>query len=875
MTKVLEYSPPWLARFTPAHHFLTAPTLSREETETLASENDFYEGPRRTIARRGREIFAVIRNQIRWADLAVLKDQWQEGVKEKREGEEGDGEGEGEGVEGTPLKGKGNANGRGFGLGILGKQSVKGEETEKEKEKKGWKVPYRILNANIYGEITQLSISPDGVFMLIVTRHTVHVAVLPDASHLTSDDRTHLKIKTFQLGPTEHVRPHSPVISALWHPLGVFDTHGGCVVTVTQDANLRLWEFNKNDHSSFNNPTVAVDLKKLADASSTEDTDLSPAGLTASRQGFCFDLVDMEVTSACFGGNGFAEEDPWSPFTLWIALRTGALYALCPLLPSKWQVPSFSMPILTDALLTALVDLEEDYEEAEEEFYIKQHNWLREIDSQQPLPLPESCSWRIGSEIRYRPDGFSAIPKLQGPFLLDIEDPDDLDVTDIMVIPARVDLESVIDTGEELAEDVEDGPPVTMIVLATKSGIVHTCLQMEGVSAEWLPKRVGFAFSDEEGAVPAPLVPLEALETAREQDQRSFAWPVLTQDVQSRYSFYVTNSCYVTYLSFSNWAEQISKQFADPDAERLDTRLNVICDGPLATREVIARSTEAGIGGGEIASTLSPHRLPYQAPSIFYAPDPLENFLKSRAPRDKSFLTGEIVLSPATLDVIVAAHALLSRHTATLERAASGLFVRAQRLNDELRDQLLQLSEVSNRITGVNEQIGAEKTMAEAVKGEGDEEDTLTARVSRAKKRQAELQERYERVRSQLVKTGGKPLSFREKSWFNEVEMQSRSLEDTGRGKSRIVGRVEDAKSVAQSLISEAKQLAEQKKRDAQAQMKAAEKEARKTGKPAKVPFDQGRADVRAAMQIIDRESSMIENITTRLAGMTTGFDSV
>lgn len=144
MTKVLEYSPPWLARFTPAHHFLTAPTLSREETETLASENDFYEGPRRTIARRGREIFAVIRNQIRWADLAVLKDQWQEGVKEKREGEEGDGEGEGEGVEGTPLKGKGNANGRGFGLGLLGKQSVKGEETEKEEKKKGWKVPYRV-----------------------------------------------------------------------------------------------------------------------------------------------------------------------------------------------------------------------------------------------------------------------------------------------------------------------------------------------------------------------------------------------------------------------------------------------------------------------------------------------------------------------------------------------------------------------------------------------------------------------------------------------------------------------------------------------------------------------------------------------------------
>ncbi|KAI5306611.1 hypothetical protein KEM56_000079 [Ascosphaera pollenicola] len=904
MTKVVEYAPSWLTRTTPAHNFLTGSYMTQQQKEGLMLENDFYDGPRRTIARRGREIFAVIDKQIRWADLAALKDQWQESVKAQREPEH-----KPESVASTPK--------------AKGKTSAKAKEAPKK-----WRPPYRILNANVYGEITQLSISPDGVFMIIVTRHTIHVAVLPDASHLTSDDRAPLKIKTFQLGPTEHVRPQSPVISALWHPLSVYDTHCGCIVTVTRDACLRLWEFNKNDHSSFDKPTVAVDLKKLADAKSS-DEDLSPAGFT-SRAGFSFDLVDMEVASACFGGNGFAEEDPWSPFTLWIALRTGTLYALCPLLPSKWQVPSFSMPILTDTLLTAFVDLEDGDSEESEEFYLKQHKWLSEIDSQQPLSLPESCQWRIGNEIRLRPDGFSAIPKLQGPFLFDHQEgEDDMEVTDIMVIPARTDLESILESGDELAEDVEDGPPVTMIVVATKPGIVYTCIQTQGISADWLPKHVGFSFAEDDDKLPDVLLTLECLETARDKDKRDFSWLVLTQDVQSRYSFYVTNACYVSYVSFSDWADKTSKQFADPENAGVALRMDVICDGPLATREIIAKSTEVGASctiptehlpaclvfydydlgylllttsparihaaildhssfatnlpqaddsePEEPVEVISPHRLPYQAPSIFYSPDPLENFLKDRAPRDKDFLTGEIVLSPATLDVIVNAHAILSRHTAVLERAAAGLFVRAQRLNDELHDQLVQMSEVSSRIIAVNDNIGAGvDASGNPVENTDENEDSLTGRVLKAKKRQESLQDRYERVKSNLLKAGGKPLTFKEKSWFNEVELQSRSLESTEKKKPRLVERVDNAKSMAQELIAESKRIAQVQRLADKAARKEAEKKARISGKSAKaIPPEHGRSDVKAAMQIIDRESSMIDTITARLATMNTSFNAV
>ena len=46
--------------------------------------SDDHTGPRRTIARRGTEIFVVVGNQIRWSDLCMLKDDWEELVIRKK-----------------------------------------------------------------------------------------------------------------------------------------------------------------------------------------------------------------------------------------------------------------------------------------------------------------------------------------------------------------------------------------------------------------------------------------------------------------------------------------------------------------------------------------------------------------------------------------------------------------------------------------------------------------------------------------------------------------------------------------------------------------------------------------------------------------------
>ncbi|KAI5294579.1 hypothetical protein KEM52_003691 [Ascosphaera acerosa] len=845
MPKVEEYAPAWLSRPSPGFDFFTQKKGPKKDQLLGALDEEAYVGPRRTVARRGREIFAVIGNQIRWADLAVLKDAWQGDARARREGTIGDGQ--------------------------------DGEPSDQRQT-----THYRLLNTAVYGEITQLSMSPDGIYMAIVTRHTVHVAILPDPAHLASAERTPLRVKTFQLGPTVHVRPQEPVASALWHPLGVFDGHCGCIVTVTRDAIVRLWEIDRNNHCTFDKPTIAVDLKKLVDATSN-DVDVSPSGF-GHNKGFSADWFEMEVASACFGGSGFSEEDPWSPFTLWIAMRPGSVYALCPLLPARWQVPSLALSTLSETVMMRVAELDEEYDEEEEAIVLKQHKWLSDIDAQEPMPLPESCQWRVGSEMRDRPDGFSDVPKLQGPYYLDIDDAEDLDVTDIMVIPARTDLEGVLDHSEQLTADIEDGPLVTMLVLATQSGAVHTCLELEGVSASWLPAHAVFD-TDVSPTNPVPLLPLETLQACREQSKRDFSWPLLTQDVQSRYGFFVTSACTITYLSLRGWAERVSKELRDPAAAGLPLRLKIICDGELAQREVIAKSTEPGFtcagpaehlpaclvfydydlgyllltysplrvhavildapsfvvdanegvgatsGESEDGLIKAPRRSPFQVPSIFYNTDPLAGFLEEHAPRDQSFLCDEVKMSAATLDVIVAAHGVLSAHTSTLERAASSLFIRAQRLGLEMRDQLNHLIEVSNRITSVNEKVGSVNADGSLVaESPSEDDDSLAARVTRAKAQQEQLTDRYDRIRGLIAKAGGKPLSLKERTWKHEIEALSQSLDATVPQKSGILPRfekvggasrlachrshfvgqvsdIEQVQTIAERLLAETKQL--------------------------------------------------------------------
>ncbi|EED21886.1 conserved hypothetical protein [Talaromyces stipitatus ATCC 10500] len=891
MPKAASHTPPWLCRPSPAASFFTRDP-SKKHDSRIQNENGEYIGPQRTLAHRDTEVFAVVDNQIRWADLATLKAEWSPKPKS------------------SPKKGKAST-----------KKGI--EEDEKT-------ASYRILTVPVYGQIKQLVISPNGAFMAIVTAHTVHIAILPDRSHLSSTERTPLRLKTYQLGPTTHVIPESPVVSALWHPLGVHSNVEACIVTITADAAVRVWELDRNNHWSFDRPSLAIDLKKLVDGTSS-DEDFTPLGF-GKNKGFSADSFDMEVATACFGGTAQPAEDAWAPMTLWVAMRPGDLYALCPLLPSKWRALPATIPALSATIVPKLAVIEEQYsgiEGADDDLIAcrQQYEWLKEIDDQNSANISDVD----GAEILKRPSNPSVIPRLQGPFQFDADEQfNDLEITDFIIIPPRLDTAALM-TGEDdegiLEENAEEGLPYTTVCLSTSSGRVHICLELDGVEGQWLPKAKANTFTTPLSE-PADLLLVESLDTVRENLREANCWPTFTLDTDSRYSFYLTTSNNVSFISLSSWAQRLEAEIQSEDTAGSQFRLNVLCDGNIAAREVLiqlnendpslseepkhltnalllsdydlgqllltyrgstpqaveldeqqnpvlASFSESLCGDFDRLATQNlqplqplhkPRRSPYQVPAIFYANEPLKSFVDEHVPhRHRSTLHEPIRLSPSTLDMIAAAHRVLAAHTGSLEKAAADLFRRCERLRGEMRDQLESIAIVADRIKNVSSHIGEDGQRQEGSRSE----DVLNDRLDAAKQRQKQLAQRYSDIRSKMSKLGGRPLSEKEKSWIGEVDLLSTAIEKKVTDEEQTMRtRLETAKSLAEELLAEVKEIAK-------AQPPSTSEDHAITISPSsqpKIPQKLQRAKVVDAMKMVERESAVIDAITERLERLNTSF---
>lgn len=679
----------------------------------------------------------------------------------------------------------------------------------------------------MYEQIRQIIPSPNGAFLAIVADHTVFIAVLPDPSHLSASDDSPIRVKTYQLGPTTHVISESPVVSALWHPLGVHTNLGGCLVTVTEDAVVRLWELDRNNHWSFDRPALAADLRKLIDGTSS-DQDFAPSGF-GKNKGFSSDYVEMEVASARFGGVGSEKEDAWAAMTLWIAMKPGDLYALCPLLPSRWRAPSAAVPSLSAAIVPKMSALEEDPLDYEDQLTAcrQQYEWLAEIDNQEPLQIIPGSATEPESEILTRPANLSAIPKMQGPFRVDAGDElDDLDLCDMLVVAAKADTDALM-LGEEDELTIDSGDDklsATLICLSSLSGRVYICLDLEGVEGQWLPKSRKNAFNVPE-TESSDLLLVEVLDTVKEDRRSSKTWPMFTSDAHSRYGFFVTTSHSAVFISLSSWIQRLESELQSEDTSGSGFRLQILCEGNASVLEPIIQVDEDTSTSGNQpfhlpaslvyydydlgylllnshashpyaavlekpnffpsfslepdsqqsdSPTIPPHRPPYQVPSVLYSDSPLEFFVDKQVPhRYRSSLKEPVLLSPATLDLVAAAHRILSAHTNALERAASDLFRRCERLQGELRDQLGQISDVADRIKGVSSEIGEDGLRKEGSRSSA----ALDERLKTAKDRQAQLVQRYEALRTKVLKSGGRPLSEKESSWIAEVETISESFD--------------------------------------------------------------------------------------------------
>ena len=460
MPRVISYTPPWLTRPSRGFDFFNA---SPKAKTAASSQPKPYHGPHRTTARCGKYLFTVAGNELRWANLTQLKDDWAEHSRSSKQNKEAQNSATPEDSRATeaPL--------------------YKARRKYTKRVYHELTFDFQVLKVPVYEQIRQLIVSPREDYLAIVTSHTVHITIIPDPAHIVAPGAT-LKPKTFQLGPTAHVLDRSPIASVLWHPLGV---RGSCLVTVTKDATVRLWELSRANRYSFDEPALAVDLVKLANATSYEQD--FKASRPGASKGFSPDEMEMEVAAACFGGSGKNDEHGWSSMTLWVAMTEGDVYALCPLLPSKWQSPSTQIPSLSTSVVAkaAAVNHHPACTAEEQNRADQQYRWLRDIDDQEPISLDEG-NYET-RDVYHRPESLSPIPKLQGPFLLDPESDIFSDVTDIYVAAPKVDDDELMFEEDYENNAENEGLSISVVCVLMSSGLIHVCLDLDGVEAQWLP----------------------------------------------------------------------------------------------------------------------------------------------------------------------------------------------------------------------------------------------------------------------------------------------------------------------------------------------------------------------------------------------------
>ncbi|KAG9251520.1 uncharacterized protein F5Z01DRAFT_738981 [Emericellopsis atlantica] len=879
MPKVQSYSTSWLGQDAPGHQLFKADDTDRGRTYAYNASTDELPGPRRTIATLGTQAFVANGRDIRWGDLAFLKDKWERSPRAR-----------------SGLK----------------REASLASVIESVEQEPGAGV--RTLKTRCAEDIRQLVVSPGGAYLAILTTHTVHICIIPDPSHLTCGETSPLKPQIHTLGPTTHVTSRAPIMSALWHPLGI---NGSCLVTVTADAIVRVWELQLDSRWSFDKPTMSIDLRKLADGT-TMDQDFS-ASTTVTNNGFSPDTFDMEVAAASFPHR---DSGGWNPMTLWVAMRGGDVYALCPLLPEKWSPPPMLIPSLSVSIVQTVASIQDNPEVSEYENLLaqQQFDWMGELDAQEPTIVEDQLGEPI-HEIYNRPSRPSLVPRLQGPFepLSEPEAAQDFEITDIMVIGKNVDAEDLM-MGEE--EDLEfddndkEGASLTVICLLSADGQTRIYLDLEGVQAEWLPPknkpRLGRLIARLDQPTLLTYQAIDTMSSSEIDNLSDDSWPVFSPDASHRYSFWVTTTTGISFISLLPWITRLESELAGSLDAGTDFRMNLVVHTastrdkiyscPKSQDVILAAATsifDADLGYLLLSATpYEPIAMAFDTPESsrplaiedvpikreeddqplldFYEPRPVFNtphafsedsllpqYLDNlRTSRHKTTITQDVKLSPMTLNVFTEVHKLLSDETARLRDAAAAVFIRCQSLTGELREQIRKAGEVQRRIDGM---LGDGEEQSDRVR--------YDRRIEQANSRQEALKARIEKLKQTVGRSTTRELSVKERVWADEVRSAEKNVclpgedddedtvaaNDSPNQPKKLWQRFEDLKELQDSLTMQLETLNVGK-----------DGEEKREQEQLRVPDNIRKSKMQQVQGALARETALVEAVRLRLEKLQT-----
>lgn len=364
----------------------------------------------RVIACRDNDLFVAVRSQIRVLNLTELKDAWLQASKEANEN-----------------------------------QAVKSDN---------WihTVPYKILETTeITFPIESMVANKNGRLLCVAGHNKVIIVCLPrqgfsDVSD-SSNPRKKVDCRTISVGSPYYDKSTAEILKVQWHPLSETGTH---IVILGNDNMLRIFD-------------ISVDIEEPE-----QSFDLSPAdnAVVEKSRGFSFnnDEDDGEEDAVTFSLGGPSQDGSgWETFTVFYALRSGHIYALCPVIPYRSVIRRNHLDNL--ACISQV-----KYEQCKSNY--KTLSFLFKLHSEWINTLYESAKVGHG---KLDNDTLTVVStenhvhypvQRQGPFLINHTQP----------------LSNGIQTADLLYLNAE---PVSVLALALTNGVVQNYILASEIDAQW------------------------------------------------------------------------------------------------------------------------------------------------------------------------------------------------------------------------------------------------------------------------------------------------------------------------------------------------------------------------------------------------------
>lgn len=511
--------------------------------------------------------------------------------------------------------------------------------------------------------------------------------------------------------------------------------------------------------------------------------------------------------SCCFGEG----RQGWRPFTLYILMRGGDIYALSPLVPSRWGASREYLQNLSLDITADFESLDEDTTMRERLVLRQQMKWINHVLNQEKNLAPSfgSTSNKAPTCLTRPGEDKAPSPLLQGPFLFQ---------------PAPLEFPGKSYHACDIFH-VEAGA-LGVIGVLFSNGKVDICLEFELLGAKWVDKKK----KEAEGVVLPVIAAYESINLDIGEDSTS-NWPVFVTDPRSEQVWYVNHNSGVVSFSMKAWLSRLAAVIDDDEEDGFMARSlenspqstvrKVIDHGKRSARtidpivgsvvvyeaylgyilvaatpnsvesaefdEVLARVSPSDVDtraqpvgvattNRNAALPSTPHTStlpttkkktsilspPYTPSLEFRRPSALPSLLQQAAAHNSRLVRMPIMFSTESNEFLRMARDTLKVEYDRIMEGAQEMYDRAAMQRIEYRKQLETISKASE---------GLDKLRNKDVR----------ERLDRYLKKQDELQARADEVLKMMIVKGKMGLSDAEKGWFKEIAKIEERVEGDGR----------------------------------------------------------------------------------------------